>query len=374
MWRIALRMLLHEKLKTAGTLFGVVFSALLVNQNGGMLLGLMERMTVLIRQSDADIWVAARFTESVDWGDAIPERRLYEVQAVPGVEWAEPVFFGHGMIKRERGDFEPVAIVGSQAPRYAVGPRYLAPGTRLEALAEDEAILIEWRERHRFGDLQVGQVRELNGQRARLVGYTEKLVAFGQTYVFASLEQARAFARVPPGTTTFVLVKVAPGFDVEQVRAAIAQRIGDVEVFTRDGFRDTSIRYWFQRTPIGVNFGMMTGVAILVGFVIVSLTMLTSVVDRVRDFGTLRAIGARRGHLFRLMLAQALLFAGIGFGIGVAIFQVIKHFAVKAGAMIINPPWLYLLAFAMVVAICVVSSLFAIRRVLKVEPGLVFRM
>jgi len=372
-WGIALRMILHEKLKTAGTLFGVVFSALLVNQNGGMLLGLMERMTALIGQSDADIWVAQRFTESVDFSDAIPMRRLFEVQAVPGVAWAEPAFVGHGIIKRPLGDFEPVALIGSNAPRFAIGPRSLRDGTRIESLTERGAIFVEWTERKRFGQIEIGDVREVSGVRSRLAGYTERLTPFGQTYVFANLRQAQQFAHVPEDTITFVLVKVAPGHDVEAVRRQIADKVQNVEVFSRDGFRKSSIVYWFRRTPIGVNFGMMTGVAILVGFVIVSLTMLTAVVDRVRDFGTLRAIGARRIHLFRLMLAQAGLFAVAGYGIGVGFFHVLKHFAVKGGAIIINPPWLYATAFAFVLLICIGSSLIAIRRVLKVEPGLVFR-
>lgn len=373
-WLLALRMMLDEKLKTAGTLFGVIFATLLVNQNVGILLGLVHQMTVVVRQSEADIWVTPPFTETFEFAGTMPLRRLYEVAAVPGVLWAEPVFKTQGMLRKTRGDLEPVLIIGSQPPRYAAGPRHLRQGSRLEELTQRDAIFIDWSDRGSFGDYAPGDVREVNGLRARLAGYTEQLRGFGSILVMTSLRQAQAFARVPDDTISFVLVKVGPGFEPETVRRAISRRVAAVDVFSRERFIAGTVDFWFRRTKLGVNMAISTGFGILVGFVIVSLTMLTTVVDRARDFSTLRAIGAHRGHLIRLMVAQSLIFACGGYLVGVGMFLLFKHFAVKEGGVsIVAPGWMYAMSLGMTVTICLLSSLIALRRVFKAEPGMVFR-
>ena len=42
--------------------------------------------------------------------------------------------------------------------------------------------------------------------------------------------------------------------------------------------------YWLTRTSIGLNFGMQVAFAVVVGFVVVALTLFSSVVDRLRAF------------------------------------------------------------------------------------------
>jgi putative ABC transport system permease protein len=135
--------------------------------------------------------------------------------------------------------------------------------------------------------------------------------------------------------------------------------------------RDAEVSHFMQRTPVGMVFGMGAIVAALVGSLIVGVTMFSSVVDRTRDFGTLLAIGATRRDLFVLLVAQALVFFAVGSAIGLAVFGVVKHHV--SSAPMLAPAWmLALVAFGSLMS-CLLASVAAIRRVLSIDPAIVFK-
>ena len=130
-------------------------------------------------------------------------------------------------------------------------------------------------------------------------------------------------------------------------------------------------RYFLVRTPVGVVFGMGTVVAALIGAAIVAVTLYSTAVDRARDYGTLKAIGARSRDLLGLLLVQAWMFAAVGFVVGIVAFLVVRHL-VPALPMV-APPRLILGVAAAALASCTLASLAAIRRVLALDPAIVFR-
>ena len=117
--------------------------------------------------------------------------------------------------------------------------------------------------------------------------------------------------------------------------------------------------------------GMSENVAALVGSLIVGVTMFSSVVDRTRDFGTLLAIGATRRDLFVLLLTQALVFFVVGAGVGLSVFGLVKLH--MTAAPMLSPPWMLVVVALGALVSCLLASLAAIRRVLTIDPAIVFK-
>jgi putative ABC transport system permease protein len=130
-------------------------------------------------------------------------------------------------------------------------------------------------------------------------------------------------------------------------------------------------RYFLVRSPVGLVFGMGSLVAAFIGAAIVAVTLYSTAIDRARDYGTLKAIGARRRDLLRLLLAQAWIFAAAGYLLGMGAFYLVRsHFP---SLPMLAPPKLVLgIAVAALVS-CTAASVAAIRRVLQLDPALVFR-
>jgi putative ABC transport system permease protein len=369
---LAVRMLLDARMKSLATLAGVVVSVFLMAQQLSTLLGILERVAAFSTQTNVDIWIMPAATESVDLTGTMPMSRVSQARSTPGVDWAAPVIQEMTRITRPDGRREQVKLVGVEAPRYAGLPRSLSPGTSEDALSGPARVLLNWNDRPTFGSPVMGDRLEIGGRSTVVGGFFTGMDPHAPySYAYAKIEDVRAITGFPLERTTFVAVGVRPGADIEAVRRSLAQRIADVEVMTAAQFARMEIRYFLQRMPVGVVFGMGTVVAALIGIMIVSITLYSSVLDRLREYGTLKAIGARQRELIRLLLAQAWLFFAAGGVIGLAVFGLVKHLATEAPMR--SPPWMLALVLAVSFVSCTLASVIAVRRLLAIDPAIVFR-
>src|SRR5262249_22491329 len=151
------------------------------------------------------------------------------------------------------------------------------------------------------------------------VGFTVGLIPFGPSFSFASFDTAREILHVDNHRENFVLVGLAEGARADEVQARLARALPEMRVMTRDEAVRRTERYLLTNPSIGITIGTGAFFAVLVGFIIVALTMFSAVLDHLREFGTLKAIGATNFDLAKLLLAQALACASVGWLIGQAL-------------------------------------------------------
>jgi putative ABC transport system permease protein len=142
---------------------------------------------------------------------------------------------------------------------------------------------------------------------------------------------------------------------------------------SKEAFHDRIVRYLLTETQIGVSFGTSTVFGLLVGFVIVGLTMFSGVVDNLREFGMLKAIGATTLDLALLLLVQALFYGLAGSGLGLLLVGGLARGLRSPELSLVLPPWLVLGTPAVMLAVCVAASSLALFRLRGLEPAMVFR-
>src|SRR6516164_7051326 len=113
MWLLALKAMVADRGKFLTSLSGVVFSVVLVNLQGGLLLGMIQKASLLVDFGQADIWVGHRHTTNVDMGTYIPERWIHRIRGIDGVARAEPYIVMFGQATMPDGKFENVVLVRS---------------------------------------------------------------------------------------------------------------------------------------------------------------------------------------------------------------------------------------------------------------------
>jgi putative ABC transport system permease protein len=369
---LALRMLFDAPIKSLGTLIGVVVSVFLMLQQTSLLQGILGRVAAFADASDADFWIASAATESTDATDSLPASRIGAAAGTRGVAWAAPVVQGVGRVTRPDGVREFVKVLGVQPPRYAGLPRTLAPGTTHEALRGSGRIFMNATDRPTFAAARLGDRVEVNGRAGVVAGFFEGMDPHSPYYYFyANIDDARGMTDFPQDRVTFIAVGVEPGERIEEVQRRLSARIADVTVFSREGLHDAEIRYFLARNPVGIVFGMGTAIAALIGAAIVAVTLYSTVIDRTRDYGMLKAIGARRRDLLQLLVAQAWLLALVGFAIGSAGFFLLRH-AFPNLPMKATPGMIAGVGLT-TVASCTLASIAAVRRVLSLDAAIVFR-
>ena len=371
MGALGIKLMFHSKLKLIGTLLGVVFAVVLSNQQAGSFLGLVDKNVMFIRNTDCDLWIAPRSAEVVGPGK-LSASALSQALVTEGVAEASPMLIGGASVLLPDGGFQQVTLVGTKFPDYRGGPWNIVAGSR-EALGRSDTVFFEDSERELLGGLNVGSVREVNGRRITVGGFTWGLIPFGPSYAFADFEVARELLKTPQDQITFVLVKLKPGADIGAVKTALSRSLPDAKVLDKQDFETSTISFMLNKTSIGVTFGTSTAFGLLVGFVIVALSMFSAVVDNIREFGTLKAIGVTNYDLSILLFVQSVAYALMGSVVGLAIVAQLAKIIRSAKLALSLPPALTLATIAMMILMCVFASSLALLRLRKVEPAMVFR-
>jgi putative ABC transport system permease protein len=375
---IALKMLTGDRGKYLAILFGISFASLLITEQSATFCGVMLRTTGRIRDTTgADVWVMNPGVRYVDDLKAISDDDVYRVRSVPGVAWAVNLYKGMGEAQLANGTFQAASLLGVDDASLAGAPQELIVG-RLGDLQQPDAILVDEAGFHYMWPDEpprTGKVLEMNDCRAVVVGVYRASQTFQtQPIIYTRNSQATRF--VPPyrRMIPFVLVKARPGVPPEEVARRVHEQTG-LKALTKQGFTDLTMSYYLQHTGIPMNFGTTTLLGFLVGCAIAGQTFYLFTVENLKHFGTLKAMGMTDRKLVAMILLQALVVGGIGYGIGVGLatlFGIVVQRAMPLLAFFL--PWQVLvLTGVAVVLISLASSVLSIRRVLALEPAAVFQ-
>ncbi len=371
MWSVAVKTLVADRGKLFTALVGVVFSIVLVNVQGGLFLGLLQKAGMLVDYGEADIWVGHRRIHNVDFPRDIPRRWVHRVRAVPGVKSAQPYLLGFTEMTLPRGGFETVLVVGvERASRLGDAWNFL-DGNR-HSILENDGIVVDVCEADKLDDPAVGELREVGRRRARVVARTQGIMNFLVTpYIFTTYDRALQYLKRPADRCSYILVQLQPGADARAVCAGIKQRLPEVEAFPKRAYSRISVNFWLTRTGLGISFGAATLLGLFVGLVMVAQTLYALVLDRLPEYGTLKAIGATERQVFSLLVTQAVVMATLGSVLGLLAVALMQHRFSTPKAPIVVPWWLSLGSCALVLVICLVSALLPYLRVRKVDPVMV---
>jgi len=373
MLRTAIKFILYDKPKSFGALAGVIISVFLIGQQVGIFIFLTNAMASLVRNNPGYIWVVDETSTNVNALGTLDMRLGRELESVPGVKKAYPIVLSIGAAKFNNGKSSSVTLIGVQYPEFAGGPWNLTTGKR-ENLLQEGAVITDFFDTKALGEAKVGDYFEINGQKVFIAGQTRGVRGFGgPVYTFTTIERARALGRVANTRTSAFLVAKDPNASEADVIAGINGHIKGVHAWNSKAFGDSSVITVLKSSGIAISFGTLIFFALIVGFVIIGLTLYSSAIDRIRDYGTLKAIGATNGYIRKLILAQAIILSIIGFIIATALVEGFRTGVAQAGTLFNFPPLMRVGFFGITLFIAVFGSLFAIRRIVKLEPAAVFR-
>lgn len=368
MLRFSLKTLLADRGKLLTALVGVIFSLVLVNIQGGLFLGLIRKASVLIDNSKVDIWVGHRGLENVEFAYEIPEVWIDRIRGLPEVALAEPYIVGKGMMTLANGGYEDVWVIGV-APRSLLGAAWDFAEGELNDVYQPHAIMVDQLELRKLGYPKVGDVLEINNARAKVAAITKGFTGFvTNPYILTPIDSARTYTNTRDNFCSFFLVQAVPGTDLSALCAQIRTLVPDADVYLASELARRSQRYWMLRTGIGISFGVSTLLGLLVGLVMVGQSMYAQVLDHISDYATLKAIGARDGHVYRVLATQAMTIALIGTVLGLGVALVIEMLGSTPMAPIRVPLWLRLAGIGLVFSICLLSCYFPFRRIRSVDP------
>jgi len=370
---LAQRNLFHDKVRLTVTLTGIVFAVVLIVVELGLFVGFTVTTSGLVDHSNADLWVTSKHVPYVELGVPFSERKLYQVRAVPGVAEAQKIVSRWSQWKRADGREESVQIVGINPDSVMEQPWNLVQGN-VQDLKQPDAVIMDDMYKDKLAVHHLGEVFEVNGRRARVVGFTHGIRSFTTSpYVFTTFKRAQEYVKLPEDQTIFVLVKLVPGTSVEQVRRDILGSVQNVEVFTSHEFSRMTQIYWMFTTGAGVAVLLAALLGLVVGFVVVAQTIYATTMDHLREYGTLKAMGAPNSYVYKVIIKQAAMSAVMGYVLGMIVSAFVVRASQSGGAAILLPLPMAIGMFFLTLAMCVGAALVSISKVTSLDPAMVFK-
>ncbi len=376
MWNLARKLLLHDRLRFAVAIAGVSVSVMLVLVQVGLYFGFMDTASSIIDASHADIWVGKKSNESFEFATPFDERAFYKVASVPGVAHAERVVMNFAQFKLADGGDLGVQVVGIET---APGHRpLLAPWNVIAGdarrLAEPGAIMLDKSEYPKLKIDRVGHLAEISGVRAEVVALTSGIRSFTTSpIIFTDLRTARSYLpQLGDEPVTYVLVEVAPGASVADVKARI-DALPHLAAYTTAQMSSRTRSYWSERTGVGAGFFTTAVLGIIVGFVVVGQILYSGTLQYIREYGTLKAMGAKNAAVVKVILSQAMISAALGFAAGAPLAMAMRAAMKGANLTVALPPELYAATAAITAVMCAFAALLSIVKVLRLDPASVFK-
>ncbi|MBZ2172968.1 FtsX-like permease family protein [Nitratidesulfovibrio sp. SRB-5] len=370
---IACRNLFHDRVRLVVTLTGIVFAVVLVTIQCGLFLGFITTISGVVDNSQADLWVTSRGVKTFDIAMPMPESRVQQVLGVEGVADAAGMVVDFSFWKKPDGGQESIEIIAFEKRKGLGGPWNMIEGdaTRLDA---EDSVIMDTLYLEKLGVTSLGEQVEIVAHRARVMGFTIGIRSFTTSpYVFTDYRNGHLYSRFAPGQITYVLVKADPGADMDELRRRIAGQVAHVDVFTTREFSQKTREYWMLSTGAGGALVLAALLGLVVGMVIVAQTLYATTMDHLPEFATLKAMGAPDGYILRIIMGQAVISALLGYGLGMGICFTIAHLRRYGETAIILSPALALGMFFLTLFMCVAASVISIRKVLVIDPAIVFK-
>src|SRR5437870_3321977 len=380
---VALKMLMGDRAKYLGILMGLTFASLLITQQLSIFVGLMGRtFGFLSDTAQADIWVMDPKVQFIDDIKPLQDTVLYRVRSVSGVEWAVPLY--KGLIKARLGDgnFQTCNVVGLDDATLLGGPPEMVQGKLADLRRSDGVIVDEVGAADKLAKvrpngtrvpLQIGDTLELNDRRAVVVGICKITRTFqSQPMLYTTYSRAVQFAPAERHLLSFIMVKAKPGENLQTLCKRIT-RLTQHAAYTSKQFKSVTVSYFMKYTGIPINFGIAVVLGFIVGTAIAGQTFYQFTLENLRHFGALKAMGAGNWALLKMILLQAVLVGSIGYALGVGATAFIGWRTKNSELAFWMPWWLLLITAVAITAICVFAALLSIRKVMKLEPAIVFK-
>jgi putative ABC transport system permease protein len=266
-----------------------------------------------------------------------------------------------------------VQVVGFKVDQKMGAPWNVVSGSVADLKAPDAA-MIDDLYKDKLGVRQLGQVVEINGHRVRIVGYTHGIRSFTTSpYVFMTFKNAQQVANLRESDTVFILIKAASGVDLEQLRRTIHGRLTDVDVLTNSHFSAMTRGYWMFTTGAGVSVLIAALLGLVVGIVVVTQTIYATTMDHLREYGTLKAMGAPNSYIYKVIFEQAAIAAVLGYAQGMLVSLFVVNGGSKGGAAIILSWQSALGMFFLTGLMCLIAAMVSIQKVLTLDPAMVFK-
>jgi putative ABC transport system permease protein len=365
---LAFHNLFQNKMRLVISVGGVALALLLILSLDAIFGGVEKRVTAYIDHSGADIWVSQSDVFNMHMASSsLPDSVARKVKVVKGVASVSPIMYLTNNIVA--GDERNLAYIIGVPEHAQFGTPWTVSVGRDRP--EEGEVVMDRSVAERSG-IGLGDDVEILGEDFEVIGLSGETSSLTNSIAFISSTDFKNM-RKNYGTFSFLLVRISNGESPEVVAARIEQKVKDVTAQTRIQFAAQERKVIKDMSTDVIT--IMNLIGFLIGLAVMALTVYTSTLSRRREYGMLKALGARNKDLYLTVLAQAIISVVLGFLFGLSITMLLTWLlplvASNLTLEISLPSLLKVGGFSLIIA--AISAIIPIRQIAGLDPAMVFR-
>lgn len=252
-----------------------------------------------------------------------------EFEKAPGTDGkAQPPGGGGGDQQegRVRGggadfDVDSYSVYGTDVSKLDLGPltsSRISEGRTFTGSESDAKVAVADASYAKEKKLSVGDTVTISGTKVEVVGIATPDSGDAAANLYLPLKRAQTLADAKNKITT-VYVKAADSQQIGAVKSAIQKNVSGTTVTTSADLADTVSGSLSTASDLASSVGKWLSIAVLVAaFLVAGLLTSSAVSRRVREFGTLKALGWKSGRVTRQVVGEAVVNGLVGGVLGIA--------------------------------------------------------
>ncbi|MBI1878011.1 MAG: ABC transporter permease [Chloroflexi bacterium] len=364
---LAFRNLFQQKFRLALSIGGVALAMMLIVFLNGFQSGIFRQVTAYLDHTPADVVVAQEdVTNMLGATSLLPASAADLARGAPGIDQVIPIV--SRFIILDIHEKKVVAYLVGYEPKMGGGPWALKAG---RIPKNDREVVVDWvmAETHNFG---LGDTIEILDEDFTIVGLSEGTTSWMASFIFIEKRAAERLL-LTPESASFLFLTFEPGADPAAVEARLRRRLREVEILPVAVVKQNDIALLVKvfATPLR----LMVAIAFAVGTAILGMIIYTATVERMREYGVLKAVGAKNRHLYGLVTQQGLVIALAGVILGSGLAWLAGQGVMRAFPkfLVILEPGSMLAAASAGLLMGLLAALLPARYVGGLDPARVFR-
>jgi len=333
----------------------------------GFLSGIYVQITAYLDNTPADLVIAQDgVTNLLSATSFIPANYEELVRDVPGISDTIPIISQFVIL--DIHDQKVVTYLVGYDPDKGGGPWELVAGSPPE---NDDEIVLDWVMAKEHG-FDLGDSIKVLDEDFTVVGLSDGTNSWMASFIFIEKSAAERLF-LTPNVTSFLLLTLKPDADQQAVEDLLRSRIRNVEILPASVIKQNDLDLLVKIFAIPLR--LMVSIAFAVGTAILGMIIYTATLERMREYGVLKAVGAKNRHLYWLVTQQGLVTALVGVMVGVGLAWLAAQLIMSA-----TPKFVIILETDKILSSVIIGLLMGLlaaiipaRRVAQLDPARVFR-
>ncbi len=384
---IARKNLFSERTRFLVSISGVAFSIMLMSFLMGVYSAINTLATSYINNSGADVIVAQEGVKNMFHSfSLLNKNKIGQIERISGGKAYGIISRGTTVLVREEdgskiinytgrlkgknkdGMKMEINIIGFDPLSSIGGPNILRQGT----LQPGKKQIVVDAVFSKKNNLTVGDQIEAFDEIYTIAGITDQNNMLAYTRAFVDFNNLQDILK-EKNSVNYIFLKLADPSQAKEVTEKLTAQVNGISAYTRDEFAESNAdTIKSSYLPI---ITVITILGFLTGAVIIALMVYTSTLEKIREFGILKAIGATNDYLFWIVFEQSLISSLIGFVVGSALTVVLAKTVVEfVPTLTVELRWeIFSITFMSALVMSLFASYIPVRRIAELDPATVFK-